>query len=186
LPLVVFKRSYQPKVELCGWEMGSKFSQKMPDFHVAIRDLLHAVNIQNGTHRFTSLLKEGVLRSFLPWQIWWLHPGLNLRTWVLKASTLPLDHRSCCSLSFPLWTIELTASCSYEWIHSHVLGCYLIRQLLVVSSCWFLYAHSSNQQNMWQTSGRKGQTIIVIWNENLALSYMLQVTVTSIINFWLM
>jgi hypothetical protein len=36
----------------------------MPDFHVAFRDLLHAVNLRHGTHIFTSLPKEGVLRNF--------------------------------------------------------------------------------------------------------------------------
>jgi hypothetical protein len=38
---------------------------------------------RHGTGGFTSSPKEGVLR-----------PGLNPRTWVPKASTLPLDHRS--------------------------------------------------------------------------------------------
>ena len=38
--------------------------------------------------------KEGVLRIFSPLKIRRLRPGLNPRTWVLKASTLPLDHRS--------------------------------------------------------------------------------------------
>jgi hypothetical protein len=36
----------------------------MPDFHVAFRDLLHAVNLRHGTHSFKSLLKEGVMRIF--------------------------------------------------------------------------------------------------------------------------
>jgi hypothetical protein len=39
-------------------------------------------------------LKEGMLRIFLPLKIRQLWPGLNPRTWVLKASMLPLDHRS--------------------------------------------------------------------------------------------
>jgi hypothetical protein len=38
--------------------------------------------------------EEGVLRIFSPWKIRRLRPGLNPRTWVPKASTLPLDHRS--------------------------------------------------------------------------------------------
>jgi hypothetical protein len=44
--------------------MAGKFSLKMPDFRVAFRDLLHAVNLRHGTHSFTSLPKEGVLRIF--------------------------------------------------------------------------------------------------------------------------
>jgi hypothetical protein len=38
----------------------------MPDFHVAFRDLLHAVNIRHGTDGFTTPPKEGVLRIFRP------------------------------------------------------------------------------------------------------------------------
>ena len=64
--------------------MANEFCLKMPDFHVTFRDLLHAVNL-HGTNGFTFLPKEGVLRIFSP---------LNPRTWVPKASTLPLDHRS--------------------------------------------------------------------------------------------
>jgi hypothetical protein len=44
--------------------MDGKFILKMPDFHVAFRDLLHVVNLRHGTHSFTSLPKEGVLRIF--------------------------------------------------------------------------------------------------------------------------
>ena len=77
-----------------GREIADEFFLKMPDFHVTFRDLLHAVNLRHGTNGFTSLPKEGVLRTFSPWKIRRLRPGLNPRTWVLKASTLPLDHRS--------------------------------------------------------------------------------------------
>ena len=58
------------------------------------RDLLHAANLRHGTDHFTSPPKEGVLRTFFALKIRRLRSGLNLRTWVLKASTLPLDHRS--------------------------------------------------------------------------------------------
>ena len=67
---------------------------EMPDFNVAFRNLLHAVNLRHGTDSFTSPPKEGVLRIFSPWKIRRLRPGLNPRTWVPKASTLPLHHRS--------------------------------------------------------------------------------------------
>jgi hypothetical protein len=43
--------------KLCGREIAGKFSLKMPDFHVAFRDILHAVNLRHGTHSFTSLPK---------------------------------------------------------------------------------------------------------------------------------
>jgi hypothetical protein len=45
--------------------MAGKFSLKMPDFHVAFRDLLHALNLRHGTHSFNSVPKGGVLRIFL-------------------------------------------------------------------------------------------------------------------------
>jgi hypothetical protein len=45
--------------------MVGKFSLKIPDFHVAFRDIFHAVNLRHGTHSFTSLPKEGTLRIFL-------------------------------------------------------------------------------------------------------------------------
>ena len=67
---------------------------KMPDFHVTFRDLLHAVNLRHGTDGFTSPPKEDWLRIFSPWKIQRLRSGLNPRSWVPKASTLPLDHRS--------------------------------------------------------------------------------------------
>ena len=58
------------------------------------RDLLHAANLRHGTNGFTSPPKEGVLRNFSPLKIRRLRLGSNPRSWVLKASTLPLDHRS--------------------------------------------------------------------------------------------
>ena len=67
---------------------------EMPDFHVAFRNLLHAVNLRHGTDGFTSPPKEGVLRIFSLWKFRRLRPGFNPRAWVPKASTLPLDHRS--------------------------------------------------------------------------------------------
>ena len=58
------------------------------------RDLLHAAILRHGTNGFTSPPKESVLRIFFALKIRWLRPCLNPRTCVLKASTLPLDHRS--------------------------------------------------------------------------------------------
>jgi hypothetical protein len=58
------------------------------DFHDTLRDLLHAANLRHGTHGFTSLPKEGVLRIFPPLEVRRLRSGLNPRTWVPEASTL--------------------------------------------------------------------------------------------------
>jgi hypothetical protein len=60
------------------------------------RDPLRAANLRLGTDGFTSPPKEGVLRIFSPLKIRRLRPGLNPRTLVPNASTLPLDHRSRC------------------------------------------------------------------------------------------
>jgi len=68
------------------------------DVHVTFRDLSHAVKLRHGTDGFTSPTKEGVLRIFFALKIRRLGPGVNPRTWVPKASTLPLDHRSRLSL----------------------------------------------------------------------------------------
>ena len=59
-------------------------------FHVTFRDLLHAVKLRHGTEGFTSPPKEGALRIFFTLKIRRLRPGANPRTWVQKASTLPL------------------------------------------------------------------------------------------------
>jgi hypothetical protein len=51
------------------------------DFHGTFRDILHAANLRHGTHGFTSLPKEGLLRISPPLKIRRLRPGLNPRTW---------------------------------------------------------------------------------------------------------
>jgi hypothetical protein len=63
-------------------------------FHVTFRDLLHAANLRNGTAGFTSPPKEGALGIFFALKNKSDSAGLNTRTWVLVASTNPLDHRS--------------------------------------------------------------------------------------------
>ena len=77
------------------------------------RDLLHAANLRHGTYGFTSLPKEGVLRIFTPLKIRRLRPGLNPQTWVLKASTLPLDHR--------IYGIEIHEMWHHGQIHKIIL-----------------------------------------------------------------
>jgi len=80
------------KVEL--WARNVREFCLNADFHVIFRDLLHAVKLRYGTDGFISPPKEGVLRICFALKIRRLRPGLNTRTWVPKASTLPLDHRS--------------------------------------------------------------------------------------------
>ena len=78
---------------LLGREMFLQISPRIR-FPRNSRDLLHAANLRHGSDGFASPPKEGVLRIFSPLKIRRLRPGLNPRTWVPKASTLPLDHRS--------------------------------------------------------------------------------------------
>jgi hypothetical protein len=73
---------------------------------------------RQGTDGFTSPPKEGVLRIFLPEKFRRLRPGLNPRTWVPKASTLPLDHRSRLPKLYLLFIIPLRRFCLLEnWVH---------------------------------------------------------------------
>jgi hypothetical protein len=72
--------------------MADKFRLKMPDFRVEFRDLLHAVNIRHGTHGFTSLPKEGVLRIFFALKNPTASPGFepsNLGTKGQQANSRP-------------------------------------------------------------------------------------------------
>ena len=100
--------------------MADEFCLKMPDFHVTFRYLLHAVNARRGINGFTSLPKEGMLRFFSPWKIRRLRPGLNSRTCVPAASTLPLDHRS-------------------RW-HNHVFGFFYLL-IKIVKHFTYLFLH---------------------------------------------
>ena len=100
---------------------------EMPDFRVAFRNLLHAVNLRHGTDGFTSPPKEGVLRIFSPWKIRRLRPGLKPRTWVPKASTLPLDHRS--SLTGHLEVSKKKNRIIAEkatYIHTYIIGLFIL------------------------------------------------------------
>ena len=88
-------------MELWARKLSGNFAEIMTS--MPFRDLLHAANLRHGDG-FTSPPKEGVLRIFSSLKIRRLRPGLNPRTWVLKASTLPLDHRS---RSFSITAINL-------------------------------------------------------------------------------
>ena len=72
------------------WPMNFARNARLP---LSIQESFTCTNLRHGTDGFTSPPKDGVLRIFSPWKIRLLRPGLNPRTWVPKASTLPLDHR---------------------------------------------------------------------------------------------
>ena len=91
--LYVCNDATDPSSEM--WKCGrEKCPVILPKFRLPRKfmDLLHATNLRHRTDGFTSPPKEGVLRIFFALNIRWLRPGLNPRTLVLKASTLPLDH----------------------------------------------------------------------------------------------
>ena len=99
---------------ICGRETQPIILPRDADFHIHSTILLHAINLRHRTDGFTSPLKEGVLRIFSPLKIRRLQLGLNLRTWVLMANTLPLDHEAARprsykqtnALSFPIKTFS--------------------------------------------------------------------------------
>jgi len=84
--------THRRKVEM--WARNVRDFCQNGDFHVTFRDLLHAVKLRHGTDGFASPPKEGVLRIFFALKIRRLRPDANPRTWIPKASTLPLEHRS--------------------------------------------------------------------------------------------
>ena len=95
-------------MELCAPELSGNFAEMATS--TPFRDLLHAANLRHGTDGFTSppkalLPPEKSLR---------LRPCLNPRTWVLKGSTLPLDHRSRFTLPQCMWNpwsrLQMTSS----------------------------------------------------------------------------
>jgi hypothetical protein len=65
-PLVVLLEILVAKGGTMWARNGQQILPEMPNFHVAFRDLLHAVNLRHGTDRFTPPPKEGVLRTFSP------------------------------------------------------------------------------------------------------------------------
>ena len=86
------ERSQRRKWELQARMLFANFAEMTTS--TPFRDLLHAANLRHGTDGFTSPPKEGVLRIFSLLKIRRPRSGLKPRIWVLKASTLPLDHRS--------------------------------------------------------------------------------------------
>jgi hypothetical protein len=80
---------------------------------------------RHGTDGLTSPPKEGVLRIFFALKIRRLRPGANPRTWVPKAGTLPLDHRSrcpCLYFQFQLFAaFKLGHEMAESFLHNHNL-----------------------------------------------------------------
>ena len=115
----------------------------LPKFRLPrkFRDLLHAANLLHGTDGFTSPPKEGVLRIFFALKIRRLRPGLNPRTWVLKASTLPLDHRSRYT-----YIHTYIHACIYTYVHTYI---HSFSMKVTVASCNLTNAFKSPTSTIW-------------------------------------
>ena len=83
------ERSQRRKRQLWARMLSGNFAEMTPS--TPFRDLLHAANLRR--LYFPSEGKRAEDFFFSPLKIRRLRPGLNPPTWVLKASTLPLDHR---------------------------------------------------------------------------------------------
>jgi hypothetical protein len=126
---------------LCGREMFQQISSRIR-LPRNSRDYLHAANLRHGTDGFTSPPKEGVLRIFSPLKIRRFRLGLNPRTWVPKASTLPLDHRSLsfsiCSLKCHVTAAARALFClnapSGQWFPFQTKRLHLMGQYCIVGS----------------------------------------------------
>ena len=100
----------------------------------------HAANLQRETDGFTSPPKEGVLRIFSPLKIRQLWLGLNPRTWVPKASTLPPDHPSLlCIISIQILYVwqhyaESFFFCFFAWIFFCIISTQKTKTLCIMLS----------------------------------------------------
>jgi hypothetical protein len=104
-----------------------------------------------------------------PWKIRRLRPGLNPRTWVLKASTQPLDHRSqstcydaICKVYTGLFemTVRVLTTCHTQYTSDSSICIYLFNRttLQVFVTCltgalyvhllWF-YKHQHDNRMKW-------------------------------------
>jgi hypothetical protein len=84
------QRSQGRKVKLWARMLSGNFAEMTTS--TSFRDLLHAANLRHGTD-FPSERRR--VEGFSPLKIRRFRPGLNPRTCELKASKLPLGHRSC-------------------------------------------------------------------------------------------
>ena len=84
------ERSWYRKVELCGRELTGNFARDC-NFHINLGIFFI---LWHGTHSLLPFRRKACWGFFHPEKSWRFRPGLNPQTWVLKGSTLPLDHRS--------------------------------------------------------------------------------------------
>ena len=86
------ERSQRRKWELWARMLSGNFAEMTTS--TPFRDLLHARKSTTWDRRLYFPSEGRRAEDFSPLKIRRLWPGLNPRTWVLKANTLPLDHRS--------------------------------------------------------------------------------------------
>jgi hypothetical protein len=97
----------------------------MHDFHGTVRVLYMSQIYDMGPTALLPLRRKACWGFFSPLKIRRLHTGLNPRTWVLKASTLPLDHRSRLARVRPskLQTCGQFVSCEMEVVLNEFIYC---------------------------------------------------------------
>ena len=101
------ERSWWRKVEMCEWELAGNFAWNC-DFHVNSGFFYVPQICDMGPTALLPIRRKACWGIFRPGKSWWLRPGLNPQTWVLKGSTLPLDHRSrSAHLGNTFWTITV-------------------------------------------------------------------------------
>ena len=98
-------------MELCGQELAGNFAWNC-DFHVNSGIFYMPQICDMGPTASLPFQRKACWGFFCPGKSWRLRPGLNPRTWVLKASALPLDHQS--HLFSGLWC------CNTRWLMPNV------------------------------------------------------------------
>ena len=106
------------RVELCGRELTGNFASDC-DFHVNSGIFYMPQIYDTGPTALLPFLRKACWGFFRPEKSWRLWPGLNPRTWVLKGSTLPLDHRSRWYIYVLVHNADQYRHCNINWDRQH-------------------------------------------------------------------
>ena len=93
--------------------MADEFCLKMPDFHVTFGYLLHGRKCTKWDKRLYFPSEGRRTEDFFALKNLGFWPGLNPRTWVPKASTLPLDY----------WSRFIYLSVTPPFIYAQIFSC---------------------------------------------------------------
>jgi len=137
------------KMKICGRELTGNFAWDC-DFHVNL-GIFYTPQINDmGPTALLPFRRKACWGFFRAENSWRLRPGLNPRTWVLKGSTLPLDHRSLYMLHLHYllvskWRRKLSVFCGItkqnhrsQYSGNSVMSTDDLRQMLTI---WSLTTH---------------------------------------------